>query len=140
MAESKFERITSLALDRVVAGAAPEAAWLATLSELYPEEVLASQVKHSCPKWAFCILCHRGFVKGVRSGCCPAAEASSSAAYTLKAFELMVADQSLAANKAELKRRVFGEPGSPEFRKPNDEVEVLLALWDAKAIEQHADG
>jgi hypothetical protein len=138
MAEAKFEGITSQALGRVVLGADPEAAWLETLRERYSKEKLSSQVKHSCPKWAFCILCHRGHIRGVRSGCCPAAEKSGSAVYTLRALDLLLSDPSLASNKRELKRLVFGEPGDEEYRTPNDEVEVLLALWGAGAIECRA--
>src|SRR5438132_11674916 len=102
MGQAKFAGITSRALRRVAAGACPEDAWLETLKELYAAEMLASQVKHSCPKWAFCILCHGGHVKGVRRGCCPAAEGSSSAAYTLRAFDMLLSDPSLAANTTDL--------------------------------------
>jgi hypothetical protein len=134
MAETKYERITSRARRRVMAGTDPGSAWQETLQELYRDEALTNQVKHSCPKWAFCILCHRGHVRGVRRGCCPAAEESSSAAYTLTAFELLRADPSLAANKGKLKRRVFGEKGAEGYRTPNDEVEVLLALRKADTL------
>src|SRR5437764_11166814 len=104
MAEAKFVEITSRALRRVEAGADPEAAWLETLRALYSQEALQNQVKHSCPKWAFCILCHCGHIRGVRPGCCSAAESSSSAAYTLRTVDLLLAEPSLASNKAELKR------------------------------------
>ena len=105
-----------------------------TLNELYPAESVANHVRHSCPKLTFCILCHGGHVRGARPGCCPAAEHSSSAVYTLKALDLLRTDPALAANKKDLKRLVFGEPGTPEYRTPNDEIEVLLALWGAGAV------
>ena len=135
MDEAKSERLTLRALQKVQAGDTPADAWLETLKEHYPVEMLANQVKHSCPKWAFCILCHYGHVRGVKSGCCPKAEESSSAAYTLKALDVLRSDPSLARDKKELKRMVFGSPNTPEYRTPNDEVEVLLALWEADAIE-----
>lgn len=135
MAEGKFEDITSCALRRVIAGSSPEDGWVETLRERYSAAMLVSQVKHSCPKWAFCVLCHVGHVRGVRPGGSPASESRSSAAYTLKALDLLLADPSLAENKRELKRRVFGEPGTSEYRTPNDEVEVLLTLWESGAIE-----
>jgi hypothetical protein len=118
-------------LQLVREGLSPESAWIATLRELYAAEKVASQEKHTCPKWAFCILCHRGHVRGVRPGCCPAAEDSSSAAFTLVALECFLADPWLAQNKGELKRLVFGEEGTEAYRTPNDEVEVLLALWES---------
>ena len=135
MLVAKFNEITSRALGRVAAGADPDVAWLETLRERYSEKMLPNQVKHSCPKWAFCILCHRGHVRGARSGCCPAAEKSRSASYPLRALEQLLVDPSLASNKPKLKRHVFGEPGYDGYRTPNDEIEVLLALWEADAIE-----
>jgi hypothetical protein len=140
MAEAKFDRITARALRRVRDGSSPEAAWVATLRELYVADKVASQEKHSCPKWAFCILCHRGEVRGVPSGCCPDAEGSSSAAFTLAALERLAADPSLAENKRELKRLVFGEEGTDGYRTPNDEVEVLLALWESDDLACCAAG
>ena len=135
MGEAKFEAITSRVLTRVRAGSGSEEAWLGGLGELYPVGALANQVRHSCPKWAFCVHCHRGYVRGVAAGCCPEAEGSSSAAYALRAVDLLRANPALAADKGELKRSVFGERGAPEYRTPNDEVDVLLALWAADAIE-----
>ncbi|HEY1188719.1 MAG TPA: hypothetical protein VGE74_13780 [Gemmata sp.] len=129
MAEAKFDRITARALRRVRGGSPPEAAWVAALRELYAADKVAAQEKHTCPKWAFGILCHRGHVRGVQAGCCPSAESSSSAAFALAALDRLLADPSLAEDKRELKRLVFGEEGAEGYRTPNDEVEVLLALW-----------
>lgn len=132
MAEAKFDRIVARALRRVRGSVGlPERVWDAVLGDLYAPKKLANQVRHTCPKWAFCILCHRGHVRGVPSGCSPAAEDSNSAAFTLAALERLLADPSLADNKRELKRLVFGEEGAEGYRTPNDEVEVLLALWES---------
>ena len=139
MGKGKFDGLTSRALRRVRAGHTPEDAWSEALKEVYPAASLEAQLKHSCPKWAFCILCNRGYIRGIGAGCCEAAEGSSSAAYTLQAFDLLVTHPSLAANKAQLKRRVFGEKGAEGYRTPNDEVEVLLALWEAGEIALPAE-
>jgi hypothetical protein len=94
--------------------------------------MLASQIKHSCPKWAFSILCHEGHVEGVQPGGCPAAVGKRSAEFALDALERIRQQPSLADEKRELKRKVFGEPGATGYRTPNEEVEVLFAL------ERHA--
>jgi hypothetical protein len=57
-----------------------------------------------------------------------------SADFVLKARDLLLSEPSLAVRKPELKQRVFGDPGTPGFRTPNDEIEVLLALIKAGAI------
>lgn len=133
MTKARYERIVSHALRLVKAGARPNNAWLKALREIYPPRMLKNQEKHSCPKWAFSILCHNGYVNGVASDCCPESEGMSSASYTLKALSELTASPSLAANKAELKRRVFGVKGKPGYRTPSGEVEVLLCLHFARS-------
>src|SRR5215212_5192235 len=95
MRETKIDRVAGLALARVMAGCSPDVAWVDTLRELYSAEAFANQVRHSCPKWAFSILCHECMIHGVRPGCCPAAEGLRSSAYTLTALDLLRADPSL---------------------------------------------
>ncbi len=132
--DKKIAEITALAYSRVGAGIEPENAWNQTLKELYTPEKLAPQMKHTCPNWAFAAFCHTGNLKQVRNGCSPASEKSSSAVFALKGLECLIANPSLATNKAVLKRMVFGEKGKPGYRTPNHEIEVLLALWEAGAF------
>jgi hypothetical protein len=134
MPETKIEQVTASAWERVKAGAKPDEAWLEALAGVYPPEMLPNQIKHSCPKWAFSILCHEGWVAGVRRGSCPDAVGRRSAAITMRALEQLQHHASLASDKRELKRLVFGAPGSASYRKPNDEVEVLLALSKLGAL------
>jgi hypothetical protein len=132
---TKIARVTSEALLRASEGVPPDTAWVQALEALYPPEKLTSQVKHTCPKWAFSALCHEGHVAEVQPGSCPAAVGTRSAAFVLEALERVRATPSLALDKRELKRRVFGEPGAPGYRTPNDEVEVLFSLLDSGAIK-----
>jgi hypothetical protein len=131
---TKIDQITSEALRRASEGVPPDAAWVQALEALYAPEKLANQVKHSCPKWAFSILCHEGHVVRVQPGTCPAAVGKRSAAFTLDAVEWVRRDPALVHDKRELKRRVFGEQGAPGYRKPNDEVEVLFSLLNSGGI------
>ena len=124
------------AYELALTGLGPEEAWEATLRERYSAAKLKNQLRHTCPKWAFAALCHDGAVRGIASGGCPAAEQSRSAAFTLEALRHLRTAPSLAADKESLKRRVFGSPRDEGFRKPNDEVEVLLALWREGLIEK----
>ncbi len=138
MAEPKYQKITAFAIKKVRAGAKPEDAWLQALEEFYPVDKLQSQIKHSCPKWAFCALCHKGFIREIRKNCCSASEKSSSGAYVIKALTQLIADKSLATDKQKLKHSIFGIKGTSEYRTPNDEVEVLLALWNAGEIQEQS--
>ncbi|MFL5386976.1 MAG: DUF6979 family protein [Longimicrobiaceae bacterium] len=134
MSGTKIEQVTATAWERAKTGSKPDEAWLEALAAVYPPEMLLNQIKHSCPKWAFSILCHEGWVAGVRRGSCPAAVGLRSAAITMRALERLQHHTSLASDKRELKRLVFGAPGSAAYRKPNDEVEVLLALRKLGAL------
>lgn len=129
-----MEQVAGGAWERAKAGTRPDEAWLEALASVYPPERLANQVKHSCPKWAFSILCHEGWVAGVRRGSCPSALGLRSAEITMRALERVQHQASLALDKRELKRRVFGPPSSASYRTPNQEVEVLLALMKLGAL------
>jgi hypothetical protein len=102
---------------------------------VYPPDKVESQLKHTCQKWAFGILCHRGFVANVARGNCPAAEGKRSADFVLMARELLLSEPSLASRKLDLRGRVFGVRGAPGFRTPNHEIEVLLALIHVGAVQ-----
>lgn len=136
MPESKLEQVAASAWERAKAGTAPDEAWLEALASIYPTEKLANQVKHSCPKWAFSILCHEGLVVGVRRGSCPSALGRRSAEITMRALERLQHQPSLALDERELKRHVFGARGSVSYRAPNQEVEVLLTLMKLGALAE----
>lgn len=53
----------------------------------------------------------------------------------LKALKLLLSDLSLASRKGDLERRVFGQPSAPGYRQPNQEIEVLLSLIQAGAVQ-----
>jgi hypothetical protein len=111
------------------AGIRPEEAWQKALEELYPQgEGLKNQEIHTCPKWAFCILCHKGELKEVKRGECPQAEGQPSAVYALETLKLLKADPSLADKPAKLREMVFGKKESQDYRTPNGEERVVLLL------------
>lgn len=133
-AKTKIERITEIAYTRAKAGMRPDLAWADSIRALYPPDKVKSQLQHSCPKWAFSILCHRGLVTGVAGGSCPAAEGMRSASFVLQARASLLSEPALANQKRELIRRVFGEKGMLGYRTPNDEVEVLLSLMKTRVV------
>jgi hypothetical protein len=54
----------------------------------------------------------------------------------MRALERLQHQPSLALDKRELKRGVFGARGSATYRTPNQEVEVLLALMKLGALAE----
>src|SRR5207249_3380756 len=89
--DTKVGSIAVRALHWARTGSSPDEAWLKALEEVYPDpDKLKNQIKHTCPKFAFGILCHRGHVNQVPPGGCPESEKKGvSGALTLKALELL---------------------------------------------------
>ena len=135
-AETKIGQIALRAYELATAGSPPLDAWLGSLRESYRGVQLENQVQHSCPKWAFSILCQEGHLNGIESGGCPEASQSSSARYAIEGLGLLQGDPSLAQDRRELRGRVFGKRGDAGYRRPNGETEVLVALWMAGAVRR----
>jgi hypothetical protein len=105
----------------------PADAWKAAVGEQYPDPTKRKNaLKHTCPKGAFLGLCQLGILQGIRSG--QYTNSTKSSGYANKAVELLRANPALASDKARLERGVFG------VRSPNDEVDVVLALWASGLI------
>lgn len=137
---TKVERIVLDAHSRAAAGAAPQEAWTAALGAEYSGRQLQNQLRHTCPKWAFSGLCQDGELVGVAAGSAPMAVERESARYAREVLTVLRREPALAADKPELKRRVFGQRGEDGYRTPNDEVEVVLALWGSGLIRDRGGG
>lgn len=131
---TKVARTALDAYELAAGGTHPPDAWVQVLKQVYAGRQLENQLKHTCPKWAFSGLCNAGVLVGVSAGSCEEAATRSSARFVLRALELVSADHALLQDKAQLKRRVFGTPGSEGHRQPNGEVAVLLGLWEAGLV------
>lgn len=132
--ETKAGRIALAAHRYVVRGLDPADAWRRTLEDEYEKDKLDSQLRHTCPKWAFVALCESGAVASVEGSTQTDPRRRRSGEFVLEALDFLRSDPSYAWRKRDLKDRVFGERGSENYRTPNDEVEVLLALWQGGLI------
>jgi hypothetical protein len=133
----RYGKTTLRALHFVKAGAKPLDAW----SNAW-EEISAPKKSKPCPKWAFCLLCHHGHVKGIAAGCCPDSDGRKD--WVLRLLEKLRLDDIIWTDEKKLKRvmdSVFGEmvsvPGKKRKRRnrePSQEIEVLLSLWRTGSI------
>lgn len=128
MVETPIERVTREAWANAASGMRPDTAWKKALEVVYPEGKLRAQLQHTCPKWAFSMMCQTGNVRDVPAGSCPEAESMRSAAFAVAALDLLRKSPDLIKDKRRLKEAIFGAPNSPSYRRPNHEVEVILAL------------
>jgi hypothetical protein len=110
-----------------------EEAWRAVAAEMFPDAPEAR--RKGCPKQAFLGLCQAGLIRGVSSDRCVKADPSLNRDYAQVAVRLLAADPGLAhAGTAELWRRVMEEVrGDPEKRH-NQQMDVVLTLWNERLI------
>ena len=93
--------------------------------------------RKGCPKQAFLGLCQAGLIRGVSGDRCVKTDPSLNRDYAQVAVRLLAADPGLAhAGAAELWRRVMEEVrGDPEKRH-NQQMDVVLTLWNKRLIER----
>jgi hypothetical protein len=89
----------------------------------------------ACPRQAFLGLCAAGLIRGVSPGTCTETSRSPNRSYSVTAVRLLVADPSLAqGSKIGLWRRVLRGLGADPKKKPNEQMDVVLALWEQGLI------
>jgi hypothetical protein len=89
----------------------------------------------ACPREAFLGLCAAGLIKGVRPGICSDASWSPNRQYSVTAVRVLVGDPHLAeGSKVGLWRRVLKELGADPKKKHNEQMDVVLALWEEGLI------
>jgi hypothetical protein len=120
-------RATELMRERAC-GSPPEA-WRVAARELMPSKPDA-QAK-GCPKGAYLGLCEKGIVVGISAGSYDAGEENKG--YAIDAVRLLLRDPSLAtAGPKVLWERVM----RGRNKKPNEQMEVVMALWTAGLIDR----
>lgn len=82
-----------------------------------------------CPREAFLGLCAAGLVRDVSPSTCPEPSTSANRRYAVTAVRLLEADAHLVrGSKIDLWRQVLRELGMDPKKKPNEQMDVVLAL------------
>jgi hypothetical protein len=109
-----------------------EEAWRAVAAEMFPDAPEAR--RKGCPKQAFLGLCQAGLIRGV-SAAVARPDPSLNRDYAAVAVRLLAADPGLAyAGSAELWRRVMEEIRADTEKRHNQQMDVVLALWNEQLI------
>jgi hypothetical protein len=104
-------------------GISPSAAWQQAVGERYPDPAQKrNALKHTCPKGAFLGLCGRGLIRDIEPGHYTRSVRSSG--FALAALEQLRANPMLVDDRSLFNQLVFGA------RTPNDEIDVVLSLWE----------
>jgi hypothetical protein len=92
----------------------------------------SSQVK-SCPRHAFLGVCEDGLVKGIKPG--KYTDSVDNKSYAVEAVKLLKTNPSLSSGtKADLWRRVMRRTGNPIDKTHNQQMDVILALFQNRFI------
>jgi len=103
----------------------PIDAWEKAITRFYDAKSPAR--KKSCPRNAFLGLCGAGLVKGIAPG--EYTDSQKNAEYAVHAVNELVNDVKLASDLRALWERVIGEA-----KEHNSQMDVVVALWNAKLI------
>ena len=90
-----------------------------------------SQQVKSCPRGAFLGLASAGLLEGVPGSA--HSQIGDNGRYAVEAVGVLRQRPELASNQAALWRAVMGE----EDKAPNNQMEVVLALWHGGQIGRH---
>lgn len=111
-----------------------EDAWRKVAEDVFADAP-AAKVK-GCPREAFLGLCQAGLLIGVPAGRCNQSASSVNRRYATAAVNLLKTNPKLANGaKAELWRRVMLATDSNPNKKPNAQLDVVLALWTSQLID-----
>ena len=124
----KYGNAAVLAVEFFSVGMAntPVEAWDRAIAEYFPHSKSARE--KSCPRAAFLGLCETGAVKHIPAGNYTSSQKNKQ--YALKALAFLEKDESLREHKNMLWSKVLN--GKP--RKPNEQMDVVVSLWNAKMI------
>jgi len=129
----KYGHAAVLAVNFLSIGVAktPMDAWDQAVAAYFPHSESARN--KSCPRAAFLGLCEIGVVKHIPPGHYTRSQKNKQ--YALKALACLEKDESLRNQKDILWSKVLN--GKP--RKSNEQMDVVVSLWNAKMIRHHSN-
>ena len=118
-------------------GTAPDAAWRSVAAEVFagaPEGM-----RKVCPRETFLGLCQAGLVRGISGDDAGNRQLGANRQYAVAAVRLLARTPTLAREKkTELWRRVMGSAGADSGKKHNQQLDVVLTLWNEGLIDTDA--
>lgn len=122
---AKYNEIALDAVRHIKAGADPRDAWAQSAADVYPN--LPSARDKGCPRSTFLGLIDAGVLVGIPAA--PEPSKSINARYGLEAIVALQIEPGLAKHPSQLWERTSGAP-----KQQNGQLEVVLALWNARLI------
>jgi hypothetical protein len=104
----------------------PHQAWETVAARVFGKGTFG--YRKGCPKETFLGLCEEGRVKGIPQGE-QYTKSNANKLYALTALEILKNAPNLKDNKAALWRKVMKQLGMNENKCPNQQMDVVVALW-----------
>lgn len=111
--------------------ASPNEAWDAAIDNISSS---VSSQKKGCPKNAYLGLCEEGMLKGIPSGKYCKSSNNKNKKYALTAIALLEKYPNYLKDKKELWKLVMQEENEDQNKVHNDQMDVVIALWEEKFI------
>lgn len=110
-----------------------EDAWRVIAGEVF-RDAPAARGK-VCPRETFLGLCQAGLIRGVPATSCIPSNSGLNRGYSVAAVRLLAAEPNLARQGGtELWRRVMSEVGADSTKRHNQQMDVVLSLWNKGLI------
>lgn len=111
--------------------------WREAAAESFPESQDAREKVG--PREAFLALCHAGLIRGAQGVGDVQTGLDGSRAHSVWTVQLLAAEPDLASGtRNDLWKRVMVESGASPRKRPNEHLDVALALWEAGLIDTTA--
>ena len=134
MTMGKYGQAALRATDLIASGKySPVDAWRISATEIFAHA--PESMKKVCPREAFFGLHAAGLLFGIRNHDIGTTSLTPNRSYAVKAVELLVKQSALAhTSKVELWRKVLVELGADCSKAHNQQMDVVLSLWDGGKI------
>lgn len=106
----------------------PKKAWKEACNEVWPDMTKNKSCRiKGCPRNAFLGLCEAGMIKKLKKGDYTFKNKNYNKDYAIKAVKILRKNSELSDDKNKLWKKVID-------KKPNDQMDVVLALWNEELI------
>ena len=105
----------------------PQEAWDGAVAQI---STSLSSRKKSCPRKAYLGLCEAGVISGIPAGKYGVRSDNKNGQYALNAYRILRSKPSLVSDKATL----WAKATAPENKKQNEQMDVVVSLWDKKLL------
>lgn len=135
---SNYGKIACCAAKRAQNGVDPREAWRRAAETTFPDQNQKSSRQKSCPRLAFLGLAEEGLLVGIDPGNYTNSERKMNKKYAREGLILLRENPDLCNDKREMWHRVMRKLKLNTRKTPNNQMDVVVALWKNCYIKNSA--